>query len=496
MSKKDPRVSFSTYFNVKIADLKAANFFNISLISDVPLFIDPFHLFYSDDKEYEALHDEIIRYLSFLRDYSVRKDGKALTKADLDLYYRFPEVKQNWFGYSYVGNQGKGLGKKFANALNDNFYNLFKTGNPGHLEKLTLVADRVGKDSISDFTTNLIHAYLAKETQEFALKHVPAKKLGKFTIKKAEFDYEAEVWKPATFSLPKFEGDYVILTPKNLLTKEDTWISKTDFIDNFDEIPYAMSNSALQAQLIKYFNQKLSEFAEEKINKKTGKITLKKTTKTKRLAAQATIEAFPETIDVYIAKKEKDGDKAQKYRDEIVLETESFKENQYTHFISSIDGFKDVPTTYDEAKARGNYFKQCVETELYIDFYNDDGTPASEDWVQRQFLYVWGGSISDVYREAQRGPGRIDYIASRGSQDKCVIEFKLASSKALEKNLKSQLDEYKKLNQAQHGVWIIVVFDDDQYQKLQLIIEKLELNAEDIIIVDARKDNKINPSKK
>ncbi len=146
MSKKDSRVSFSAYFNVKKADLKTANFFNISLISDVPLFIDPFHLFYSDNKDYEALHDEIIRYLSFLRDHSVRKRGGTLNKADLDLYYRFPEVKQNWFGYSCVGNQGRGLGKTFADALNDNFYKLFKTGTPGHLEKLTLVADRVGKD--------------------------------------------------------------------------------------------------------------------------------------------------------------------------------------------------------------------------------------------------------------------------------------------------------------------------------------------------------------
>ncbi|MCX6752153.1 MAG: hypothetical protein NTZ87_01490 [Candidatus Nomurabacteria bacterium] len=493
--KKDTRVSFCAYYGIEKNKLNEAGFFNISLISDIPLFIDPFNLFYSDNKEYEALHDEIIKYLSFLRDYSIRKGGQKLEKSDVDLYFRFPEVKQNWFGYSYVGNDGKGLGKKFANALNENFYKLFNTGTPGHIEKLALVADRVGKDCISDFTTNLIHAYLANITQKFAEANINKDELGIFTIKKAEFDYKYETWKPKTFKLPKFNGDYVLLTPKNLLTKEETWINKNDFIENFDEIPYSMSNEALRAQLIKYFNAKLNEYSEEKIDRKSGKIKLVRTAKTKRLATKATIIEFPQAIDVYIKKKEETGENAEKLSSSYVKETEDFKENQYTHFITNTEGFNKVPTTYDEAKVRANYFKECVETDLYIDFYDKDGVPASEDWVQRQFLYVWGGTISDVYREPKKARGRADYIVSRGAPDKCVVEFKLASSSSLEQNLENQLNEYKRLNKAQHGLWIIVVFNNDEYQKLQIIIEKLKLNREDIVIIDARKENKQAPSK-
>ena len=63
--KKDPRVAFSEYYKIDKKYLEKSGFFNISLISDIPLFIDPFHLFYSDKKEYGALHDEIIKYLSF-----------------------------------------------------------------------------------------------------------------------------------------------------------------------------------------------------------------------------------------------------------------------------------------------------------------------------------------------------------------------------------------------------------------------------------------------
>ena len=496
MNDFDPRVSFTSYFGVKKSDFNKSSFFDISLISDVPLFIDPFHLFYSDDKDYEALHDEIIKYLSFLRDYSIRLGGRPLSKAELQLYYHFPEVKQNWLGYSPVGNNGRGLGKKFANALNNNFYKLFNTGTPGHLEKLTLVTDRVGKDSISDFTTNLIHAHLASKTEAFAKKYIKPEKLSVFTIKKAEFDYKSETWKPKRFSLPKFESDYVILTPKELLTKEETWINKKDFIDNFDEIPHAMPNEALREQLIKYFNQKLNEYSEKKTDKKTGEIVLKRTDKTRRLAVQATAHEFPQVIDVYISQKEERGDQALKISEEYVNETENFKENQYTHFVTSVTKFKEIPTTYDEAKVRAKYFKECVESELYVDFYNSKGEPANEEWIQRQFRYVWGGTISDVYRESKRGPARIDYIASRGSEDKCVIEFKLAGSKTLKKNLQKQLDAYKDLYQAQHGIWIIVVFSNDEYQKVQALLEELNLNAEDIIVVDARKENKIPPSKR
>lgn len=497
MGKKDSRVSFCKYFGVSKEKLETAGFFNISLISDVPLFIDPFHLFYSDKKEYEALHDEIIKYLSFLRDYSVSKKGADLSKSDIDLYFRFPEVKQNWLGYAYIGNKGKGLGKKFANALNENFFNLFKTGTPGHLEKLTLVTDRVGKDSISDFTTNLIHTHLASITEKFAKKFISKSKLGEFTIKKAEFDYKYKTWKPKTFLLPKLDDDYVLLTPKDLLTREDTWINKQDLISSFNQIPIGMTNEALRAQLINYFNSKLDEYSVQKIDKKTGKAKLVRTDKTKTLAVRDTVVQFPEAIDVYILRKEEEGDRAQKISGELVLETEDFKENQYTHFIQNINGYKgNVPNTYEDAKKRAFYFKECVETDLYVDFYDKDGIPASEDWVQRQFLYVWGGTIHDVYREPRRGRGRADYIVSNGAFDKCVVEFKLASSSSLEKNLKRQLDEYKKLNKAGHGLWIIIVFTKEEYQKVQLIIDKLKLNEEDIIIVDARKDNKVQPSKK
>lgn len=497
VKSKNPRVSFTEYFGVSKKALKEGDFFNISLISDLPLFIDPFHLFFSEKSDYKKLHDEIIKYLVFLRQHSIEKNGQPLTTGELNAYYRFPEVKQNWLGYAVIGNEGHGLGPKFARELNDNFFKLFRTSPPGHLEKLTLVADGVGKDSISDFSTNLIHAYLAGLTQAFALMHIDKSKLGRFTIKKAEFDYATRSWKPKVFTLPRLGGDYVLLTPRDLLTKEDTWINRTDLIEDFDEIPLAVSNEELKVQLINYFNQKLKEHREEKEDKKTGETIYKVTAKTRRIAAVATIRQFPETIDVYIRLKEERGEQAEKVSQKYLNETEVFKDVQYETFVNNIDLNLHEPKTLEEARQRAGYFKYCIEEkDLYKNLYKEDGKPASEEWIQRLFWFVWYGTPSDVNRAPQNGLGEPDYTVSRGSKDKSLVEFKLASSKTLEKNLLNQLEAYKKPNNTKHGIWVILVFNNDEYQKVQLLIEKHKLKPEDYIVVDARKGNKSAPSKR
>ena len=57
-------------------------------------------------------------------------------------WYKFPEVKQNWLGFTVNGNHGSGLGRDFAVALHTNLHKLFadfgkeKVTHGSHLEKL------------------------------------------------------------------------------------------------------------------------------------------------------------------------------------------------------------------------------------------------------------------------------------------------------------------------------------------------------------------------
>jgi hypothetical protein len=496
----DSKIKFNEYFNVEKELLDEEGLFNISLISDLPLFIDPFHLFYSKKAEYQKLHSEIIKYLVFLRETSSGYEGQDLPDNIVKTYYKFPEVKQNWFGFSYIGNSGRGLGRKFAKSLNDNFKNLFRDFGIGqrsyHLEKLTLVADRVGKDSISDFTTNLIHGFLAEKTQNFTQKFIDKSKTGVFIIKKAEFDYSAKVWKPRTFILPKYNGEYILLTPRDLLTKNNTWINKEDFIKDFEEIPLAMDNDVLRHQLSEYLKNKLKEYEKKKLNRKTNKLEGYQTAETKKKAVIDTVREFPQSIDVYIKIKENQGDEAEALSREYVSETESLFENQFYNFAKLVNFNRKKPTSYVEARERALYFKECVELhDCYLNFYNGD-EPLDEEWIQRMFWLVWYGSESDVNRDPSNGLGKPDFVASQGKKDKTIIEFKLAKSGSLDKNIANQLEKYKEVAKTEWGIWVIVFFTYDEHQKIMAVLEKYNLQDNDnFILVDARKDNKIAPSK-
>jgi hypothetical protein len=254
------KIYFADFFDVDPVRLDAYGAFNISLINDLPVFIDPFLLFNSDKPEYRALHDDMIRYIRFLRDVSNAGEVKA---GLLNSWFRFPEVKQTWLGYSRVGNKGSGLGSDFAAALHESLNTLFSDfGNENitqgsHLEKLCLIKDKVGKDNIRDFTTNLVKGFLCRYTQEFALANIDAARLRRVPVRHVEFNYQTRSWRTEYFWLPHIDSDYILLTPKEILTKDDAWINKHDLIGDFDDIASSVPNQELRAQINDYFLRQL-----------------------------------------------------------------------------------------------------------------------------------------------------------------------------------------------------------------------------------------------
>ena len=116
-------VYFSDWFQVSPDLLESYGAFNVSLINDLPLFIDPFLLFTSPKPEYQRLHSQIIDYLKFLRD---RSREASVDDGLLEAWYMFPEVKQLWLGFSKKGNSGSGMGIAFARTLNENLHLVFQ----------------------------------------------------------------------------------------------------------------------------------------------------------------------------------------------------------------------------------------------------------------------------------------------------------------------------------------------------------------------------------
>lgn len=220
----------SQYLGVEPAVLEAYGAFDISVASDLPLFIDPFLIFHSDRPEYQELHQGILKYLTFLRDKAATDQ---LTPALIASWYEFKEVKQNWFGFTLLGNGGSGLGADFAVALHESLGTILSNFGSeditasSHLEKLGLVRPGVGRDRISDFTTNLIKEYLLEYTQTFAHEHLEPDQYRTFAVRRARFNYDTEAWETRNYDLPVLWGDFVLLTPIDMLTRDETGSAST-----------------------------------------------------------------------------------------------------------------------------------------------------------------------------------------------------------------------------------------------------------------------------
>lgn len=481
---------FSQHFDISPGVLEDYGAFDISLVSDLPLFVDPFLLFNSKKQEYRELHDEIIRYLVFLRDRATSDLDQGLIKS----WYMFQEVKQNWLGFTVLGNSGSGLGYEFAHALHGSLGSILKgfgeesITKGAHLEKLALIKDGVGRDNISDFTTNLIKSYLLEYTQTFAQQHLQKRQRKKFTVSRAAFNYETETWESRTYELPNLRGDFVLLTPSDILTKDDTWISRSDLVHDFINIPDAIEDEQLRSQVNNYLFKKLSD---------------QPTKKEYSDLAASTIRQFPEVIDYYIRQKEDTGERA-------VSLSESRRREVFDVLVQMVQTVvADIHTnttlyltpvnSYDEALARANGFKQYVEDQDGYRLLNQPGRErplATEKEVQLFFGLIFFGSEFDVNREVNNGRGPVDFKVSKGAVDKSLIEIKLASNSHLKRNLQKQIEVYEKANGTRSSVKMIICYTDADVTKVDAVLNELDLRGEkSIVVIDARADNKPSGSK-
>jgi hypothetical protein len=492
-------VYFSDVFSVDPDLIENYGAFNISLINDLPLFVDPFLLFNSTKPEYQALHKEMLEYVAFLRDVSIEK---GINPGLLKEWFHFSEIRQNWLGYSEIGNSGRGLGNDFAQALNRNLNQIFANfgsetiTKSSHLEKLCLIKSGVGKDNISDFTTNLIKKYLLNFTQSFAKKHIKKKMRTVVPIERVYFNYKTRSWVTQQFELPTYNNDFVILTPKDILTKDDTWINKGDIVRSFNDIVASVPNNVLRAKMDQYFMSNLPE------RKKKDKGKEKKPT-SKEIAAAigAVIGKFPEFIDYYIRFKEDKGDEAKSISESRVAEVESL----FVHELSSLidllnkktDFYNKPYDTLEESYERLMFLKDVIENkDGYRVFYVKGKPIHRETDLHVMFRLTWFASMSDVSPETNDGRGPVDFKISRGSQDKSLVEFKLASNTSLRKNLQNQVEIYKKAHSTDKAIKAVLFFSYQEKLRVEKILKELKLEDDKyIVLIDARRDNKKSASK-
>lgn len=479
-------VYFSDIFKVHPEKIEEYGAFNVSLINDLPLFIDPFLLFGSTKSEYQELHNSILKYLTFLKE----KSEEGITNfAQVKSWYLFPEVKQNWFGYSKVGNSGSGLGSKFGKAFSSSMHIVFddlgkeQITQSSHLEKASLFEIGVGRDNISDFTTNLIKEYLLDYTQKFAKENINEKYCKIFKVDKVYFDYERERWMPKEYYLPIFRGDYVLLTPRDILTKDDTWINSNDLRGDFERICNSIPNDQLRNEIQNYFSKRLPI-----ITKKKKKHTQREIS----TAVHETIKQYPEIIKWFVKSKEENKVGAKSLAEENVKDVEQIFIYQLSEFVDLLKqqtSFYEIApkSSFDETFKRVQFLKEVIEDNDGWKLFYLKGEPIKRE-ADLQVIYrlTWFATDFDVNREPNNGRGPVDYAISKGAKNKTLVEFKLASNTKLRQNLAKQVQVYEKANKTDNSIKVILYFDDKEYKSVNKILKDLKLDRdENIVLIDA-----------
>lgn len=477
------KIYFSDFFGVDEDTIESYGAVNISLINDLPLFVDPFLLFNSENDAYQRIHENIISYLLFLQEQAEKYP--SVPAGMLSAWYHFSEIKQTWLGFSLAGNSGRGLGRDFAINLHRGLRSIFKDfgketiTKSSHLEKLCLISPLVGRDKISDFTTNFTKKYLLKYTEDFATTYLNPEQCRKFVVSKVEFNFETHTWKSGEYILPCFNDDFVLLTPRDMLTRDNTFINRTDMIGSLQNIVPSVEDATLRFAL----NQYLSDILPRK------KKSMSKTEKEQ--AATLLITEHPELIDHYIKYKEEHEEQATSVSSQMVQEVRQLFNCQLQELVkllySKTEFYTSDGNSHEEAYRRVMFLKSVIEDmDGYRIFYLNGVPIRRENDLQIMYRLVWYATEYDVNREVNNGRGPVDFKISKGSKDSTLVEFKLASNTKLKRNLENQVEIYKRANSTNRAIKVILYFTEAEYIKVINILNDLGLQGcNDIVLINA-----------
>lgn len=495
---------FSNYFKIDPDVIKAYGAVDISLICDIPLFVDPMLIFNSEKEEYKKLHEKIIKYFHFL----YLKSQQGLSKKEISAWFNFSEVPNNWLGYSLDGNKGLALGADYANFLYNNISFALETNNISedqHIEKVMLVYEGSGKDKISDLTVNLIKSFLLDYTEEFAKEFIKPDLTCTIPVDKAYFNYVTESFVSKEYTLPfitnkKGKVEYVLLTPFDILREDEPSINRRDFYNSHEQIRASIENDTLRAYVNNYIQKAVREYEEnQRRNKKP--IKEKTITKIETNSFKEISKEFPELYDYYIRLKEMDKENIKSQcLSELNEQLEKLlinAQNLINLFYNEKYTYKEGLTAREESKRRLNFFKHIIEDcDGYRNFYTKGKQIALENDLQRLFKFVWYGSIYKVDAETNNGRGQADFLISFGSKNQNIIEFKLASNSQLS-HIFTQVKIYEAANCADGSLIAIFYFSESEYKKTIEMIKGFGYEHfidESIFLIDCRNDNKPSAS--
>ena len=199
---------FSQFFNLQKTQAEL-DFVNVPINRDIPLFIDPFALSQRPDRWSQQASGTLVAFFEKVV-RAIRENDVALA---LQLLQHLREPNETRFGLSKKRPRGAGIGQFQSQQLLDvlRSSSAVRTGFLNALEDCELLVEGIGRDKISDLTTNIIRGHLAEYSKaqcDLLSIQTQSISLGPY------YSPSSGEWVSEYFDLPVARSKPVLLVPK------------------------------------------------------------------------------------------------------------------------------------------------------------------------------------------------------------------------------------------------------------------------------------------
>ena len=453
-------VYFTDHYHITFT--RTQGWFDPILEKDCKVFIDPLLVYKNKEPEFINSQEKITKF--FVDAFALVKesidDSSNANKRKKTLQaLSFSEVEELGLGLAVGSTQGRGTGKKFAELIFEALENQLSASvdldKKFAFETISLFADNIGADRISDMVATLLKEEIILYTQRICKEYnVPTEQIG---IKASKYDFTTHCWKDGYYDLPvnpyNKRMKAVLLVPKNFLRAKIS-ITQTDF---------------------KHFL--LDTKDNEDLREEFGTDIITKVKMSAKKIMQVGIKNF-QLIKDYVDHVISDV----KPYDFELDENSLYRIQRDAELLSKkLTVLPKIETEEEFKKAIQTFcldFKQIIEGGIATPLLWIKKEPRKEKHVQSLFscLAVIFGKLNnvDISPEVSSGRGAIDFKISIGYEFRALVEIKLVSNSKWQHGLESQLPTYLESEKVKIGHFVSVAFNDPEIKKFQILPKILD----------------------
>ena len=236
-------MTISKFFNLKKTQYEL-DFIDIEINNDLPLFIDPYYLGMCNYSWAINANRTLENYFSLLLKYLKSKDLESAK----NIFLHMNEPNETHLGLSKEKPSGRGVGPKDTEKIFENLLEskAVTTGVVEDLEDFRIFVEGVGKDKISDLTTNIIKKHLIEYTKnQCVLWNIP---LQDGIPTGFYWERKNQNWINEYDKFPLINNMKILLVPKRIVSYSNDYTPQKylqHFVLNFLQEEHLKMNSSL-----------------------------------------------------------------------------------------------------------------------------------------------------------------------------------------------------------------------------------------------------------